>query len=743
MDVLVSGFFSLLLIPLFAIIVAVVTLAIVRRGEKPSTSEARMQALEEQVRGLLYRVWTLEQRAGAAAPVAEEAVGEVTASPSPMSAPSPATPEASASAATAQIDEESAAGIDTAVEPPRAPREDLEQRIGARWATWVGVVAILFGMGFFLKWSFDNDLLGPQARVTVGLAAGIGLLVNGLLLHRRRDAPYLSDGLAGLGLGMSYLSLFAAHGVYGMIGAGVAFAAMSAVTALGAMVSVVANRQITAVLTVLGGLLTPVLLTVPEPDERNLLAYLLVLDLLVLVIARFRAWPALSRLAWVGTALLVAGGPAADPDSSHPLSRLALCSALFAVFLAAPLVLSIARRRGHGEMYVLLVVANAAGYFWLVYRTLDAWHPNAEAPYALALAVLYRLVSAEYAAHVPDDEGTVRIHEGIAWTFLTLAIPLALGGRWVTLGWAAEGVALLWAAARVQTPVAAVGGSAALLLAAARVIAVDPWPGEPPVWNLTALVHFLVAVALGAGGVLAAHARSERLRRLTGSVLRALLWLLASLVLSVLLWREPPGLWPATLLTLELALVGWLARVNDSRAWLIATPMMAAAVLARVLIADDLLARRAAASLFNAPLASRVTACAAMGLAGGWLARSKASSRAPAIGGALSGAAGVALLLVLSADWTRYQGRAGFTTQVGLSVLWTLYAAAVLAWGFIRSRASVRYGALALFGLTVLKVFYVDLSAVRTAYRILSFLVLGVVLLGVSLLYQKTRHVPG
>ena len=55
------------------------------------------------------------------------------------------------------------------------------------------------------------------------------------------------------------------------------------------------------------------------------------------------------------------------------------------------------------------------------------------------------------------------------------------------------------------------------------------------------------------------------------------------------------------------------------------------------------------------------------------------------------------------------------------------------------ARARVRYAALALLGLTVLKVFLVDLAAVRTVYRVLSFLVLGVVLLGVSLLYQKTR----
>ena len=78
-------------------------------------------------------------------------------------------------------------------------------------------------------------------------------------------------------------------------------------------------------------------------------------------------------------------------------------------------------------------------------------------------------------------------------------------------------------------------------------------------------------------------------------------------------------------------------------------------------------------------------------------------------------------------------------TQIGLSVLWTLYAGAALAWGFLRSNSMLRYAALALFGLTVIKVFAVDLAAVKTAYRILSFLVLGVVLLLVSLTYQKTR----
>jgi uncharacterized membrane protein len=722
-----------IMLPFVAIVVAFMALGRARRRASAEGSDARVAALEEQVRGLLTRVWALERQTGAGVPAPESPAPPP---PAPMSVEPSLPPLRSVPGPVPAA----VASGDTAAPPPRL---NLEQRIGARWTTWIGVVAILFGIGFFLKWSFENDLLGPGARVGVGLVAGVGLLTSGLMLHRRRDLGYLSAALAGLGLGVLYLALFGAHALYGLLGPGAAFAGMLAVTLLGALVSVVSSRQTTAVVTVLGGLLTPVLLSVEQPDERNLLAYLVVLDLLVLAIARFRSWPALGRLAWVGTALLVGAALGGEPDPQHPLSRLALLSALFVLFLAVPLIGPLARRWRHGEIDLLLVAANAAGYFWAVYVTLEVTRPAAEGVYALALAILYRFVSADYAARVPDDEPTVVIHEGVAWTFLTLAVVLALSGRWVTLAWAAQGVVLLWSASRAQTPIAAWGGSAALLLAAARVLAVDRHlPGDVPVWNLTYAAHLLVVVALAWGGSLAAAARPARLRRLTGAALRTGLWVVAALVLAALLWREPPGLWPATLLTIELVVLGGLARVIRSPACLIAAPIVAAVVLLRVLGADDVQARLAAESLWSAPLYSRIAACVALALAGGALARSPASAHAPVVGRGLSGAAGLVLLFVLSVNWTRYQGGgagAGWTTQVGLSILWTLYAAMALGWGFLRSRPRVRYAALALFGLTVLKVFYVDLSAVRTAYRILSFLVLGVVLLGVSFLYQKTR----
>jgi hypothetical protein len=233
---------------------------------------------------------------------------------------------------------------------------------------------------------------------------------------------------------------------------------------------------------------------------------------------------------------------------------------------------------------------------------------------------------------------------------------------------------------------------------------------------------------------------------------------LASLTLSVLLWREPSGLWPAGLLTVQLLALGFLSRLVRSPAFTVAVPLAGLTVLARTLFTDDTMARVAADVLGNVYLLMRVLACIALAIAGNCLAGSGASRYAHQIGRMVAGAAGVVLLFVLSQAWTRYHnvplreargaGRSGLAgeirwkTQVGLSVLWTLYAAATLAWGFIRRSTPMRYAALGLFGLVIVKVFIVDLASVKTLYRMLSFLILGVVLLLVGLLYQKASRRP-
>jgi len=739
-----------LLLSMVALVASVIAL-LARARAVPASADGRLAALEAQVRALLDRVQALE---GAA----DHARAPAAAFPTPVEAPPPevvtAPIDLEPAFAATELRASTGPSAPTASPPlPPPPSLGLEQRIGARWATWVGIVVILVAAALFLKWAFDNEYLGPAARVGVGVVGGLLMLLAGLLLHRRRDVPYLSEGLAGGGLGCLYLSLFAAHALYGLIGPATAFTSMFAVTLLGTVVAVLTGGLSTAVLAVLGGLLTPVLLRVERPDERNLLAYLLVLDVLVLLVARFRTWPTLTQLAWGGSALLLLQALWDVPKAPHPLARLLLLSALFLVFLAAPLFRERATGKRSQPIDLILVVANAAGYFWAIYFTLEATRPAIEAPWAVGLAVLYRLVSSDYGSRVSDDSVPVLVHEGVSWTFLTLALPLALDTEWVTLAWAVEGVMLLWLASRVPTPVAVWGGLAALLLAFSRAVAFDRyWSADTvPVWNLTFLVHLLVAGALVAGGWLGGRVAPEERFRPPPRILQGVLWAASVVTLTVLFWREPTGLWPATLLTFEIVAVAWLGRGSTSPAFVVAIPFLALVLAVRVVLADDDLARAAAGSVLSLPFLSRVGACLGMGLAGGFLARAPGAS-APLVGRIVSGGAGLVLLFVLSLAWTRYQGAlesaaraagrrlagdVGWRVQVGLSVLWTVYAALALAWGFARRNPAVRYAALTLLGLTVFKVFAVDFAAAKTSLRILSFLVLGIVLLLVSLVYQK------
>jgi uncharacterized membrane protein len=78
--------------------------------------------------------------------------------------------------------------------------------------------------------------------------------------------------------------------------------------------------------------------------------------------------------------------------------------------------------------------------------------------------------------------------------------------------------------------------------------------------------------------------------------------------------------------------------------------------------------------------------------------------------------------------------------QLSLSVVWTLYGAGLLLVGRVRRSRLLRLMALALLGMTTLKVFLLDLSALDRAYRIVSFIVLGAILLAVSYLYQKSQQ---
>ena len=120
-------------------------------------------------------------------------------------------------------------GPPRAAEPPAAPGVDQwEWRLGGTWLSRAGAVLLILGVGFFLKHAFEHDWIGPRGRVLAGLAAGIVMMAGGTRLAGGGAYQVPAQSLIALGMGVLYLSLYAAHALYALAGPTPAFLAHGA-----------------------------------------------------------------------------------------------------------------------------------------------------------------------------------------------------------------------------------------------------------------------------------------------------------------------------------------------------------------------------------------------------------------------------------------------------------------------------------------------------------------------------------
>jgi uncharacterized membrane protein len=74
-------------------------------------------------------------------------------------------------------------------------------------------------------------------------------------------------------------------------------------------------------------------------------------------------------------------------------------------------------------------------------------------------------------------------------------------------------------------------------------------------------------------------------------------------------------------------------------------------------------------------------------------------------------------------------------------VLWGVFSAVLMVLGFVKRSVTYRRTAIILFAITILKIFLYDMRNVSTPFRIISFIVIGLLLIGASFLYYKYKNV--
>jgi len=318
-------------------------------------------------------------------------------------------------------------------------------------------------------------------------------------------------------------------------------------------------------------------------------------------------------------------------------------AAVFLLFLLAHLVRELIRREQATLEDAMLLLVNPFVFFATSYHLLNPTHHDWMGAFAIIMALLYASVAKLLLERGLKSRREILLLIAVALTFLTIAIPIQLRSNWITIAWAVEGLAILWAALEIQSVKLRVNAFVLFVLAFFKFVFWDtPYGNRPaftPVFNRYFLSSLLL-IGCFLGGVYLYQRASDR-KLIDGRVTKLVLALCA-------------------------AVAFWILISVDTQTFFV----------------------------------------------GRALAQKSAEAE----------------------EHQRWLG------QMALSVIWATYAAALAAFGFVRRIAAVRWAALALFALTIIKAMIVDIAQLQQLYRIIVFFVLGIFLLLVAWGYHRAFH---
>ena len=361
----------------------------------------------------------------------------------------------------------------------------------------VGVLVLFVGVSFLLKYAVERNALSIELRLAGTALGALALLVGGWRLRARRAAFGLI--LQGAGVGILYVTIFAAARLYQVLPRGLTLLLLLALVVLFAFLAVVQDSRALATLGTVGGFLAPILTSTGSGNHVALFSYYALLNLGIVGIAWFKAWRILNWVGFMFTFVIGAAWGYRFYTPAHFASTEPFLILSFLFYLAVSVLFAQRhppRLRGYVDgtlvfglplvflaLQAALVRDIAFGRAWsalgmgLVYLAAARWLWNRN------IAHMRMLIESLLALGV---------------VALSLAIPFAFDGHITATAWALEGVGLVWIGIRQQRVLARAFGSLLQLAAGAAFLVIHSHGGDDEIMVLNARFLGSLFIALGA-----------------------------------------------------------------------------------------------------------------------------------------------------------------------------------------------------------------------------------------------------
>jgi uncharacterized membrane protein len=528
--------------------------------------------------------------------------------------------------------------------PVSKPKEDtprFEIRLGQKWLLIVGIVTIVFGVGYFLKYSFERGWIGPAGRVAISYLWGIVLLVAGNQFRKKFEIFGLY--LIGGGIAVLYFSTFAAFQIYHLFAQIPSFSIMIIITIFASILSIVYDTKWLAVLGLIGGFLTPIMLSTGQDNQIALMTYMTILNLGLLGIAFYKKWDLLNILGFICTYLLYTLWFMSHYADSKFWPAIIFLNIFYLIYSIVPFAYQFFRMDVERLKGFLIITPNsfiAFGYSYFMikkYFSLE-W----VSVISISYAVVFLLMASYLFLKNRQKQDAFTVLVAKSALFLIITVPIIFSKHWITIFWAAQAVSLFWMGIKLDKR------------------------------SLIQGAYLLLAGTLG----------------------------------KFLFYDY---------ITVFRFSIDYLS-IRDAYTYLLVERYITSIFLLIILYVFASLARKyfvGVISLF-----------------------SKIHEDFPFIFGMM----GVLLFIILNIETSSffydYLLPARFAA---ISVLWTVFSVVLMIQGFRENKSLLRIVSLGLFLITLIKVFLFDMANISTPYRIISFIILGIMLVGTSYLYYKFK----
>ncbi|SRX75164.1 DUF2339 domain-containing protein [Aequorivita antarctica] len=680
-------------------------------------------------------------------------------------------------------------------------KSDLEKFIGENLINKIGILITIIGVAIGAKYSIENDLISPLTRIILGYVMGLGLLGFGIKLkekYKNFSAVLVSGAMV-----IMYFITFAAYSFYEIIPQTLTFLLMVIFTVFTVVAALNYNLSIIAHLGLVGAYAVPFLLSNDSGRLEILFSYVAIINIGILFISFKKYWKSIYYSSFLLTWIIYLSWYFFSYISENFTLAFVFLTVFFVIFYCTFLAYKLIKKEKYDIGDILLLLANSFIFYCVGYSLLSDYETGEEllGLFTLANAIVHFSVSAFIYKRNLADKNLFYLIAGLVLVFITVAVPVQLDGNWVTLVWAGEAALLFWIGRTKNVPV--YEKLSYILMVLAFISLAQDWMfyssynslGEEstftPIFNLRFLTGVLFLAAFGFINYLLQNEKFPSPLKKGGFSQKLISIIIPAIFIFVLyncFRLEIADFWNTkyvasyleinegndsytnyhqnedythfrivwiyiyTLLFLAALsfvnikklknnVLGYVLIVASTFAFLLFfTEGVFALTDLRQTYINNTLSEYYNRSVFNL-LIRYIAIISVLALVFAGLISVKSGILKKGLQTPFNILLHIIILAILSTELIAWMDIAGSTQsyKLGLSILWGLYALLLIAIGIWKRKPSLRIMAIVLFGFTLLKLFLYDISDMNTISKTIVFVILGLLLLIISFLYNKFK----